>query len=328
VSLREVEPAEWDSILERLGLIDVYLRRAYVETACRLEAGTPSFLHCDDVVFAAILREVPNATALDLTTAYGYGGPVAAGGRVGHFWKAYEAWCAERGVVTSFFRFHPLYENHRYADADVRLERLAGTVAWRLRAQDLLAGMDGSHRNTCRKAERAGVVVSHDAAGPVALADFAALYAETMRRRRAQAFYFFGKEYWEALEQRLGDRLVRFDARLNGELAASALCLGERPWLHYHLGASLDEARRTGATNLLLYEAARWAKENGFELFHLGGGVGGREDSLLSFKRRFDPGGVREYWIGKAVHDADAYRRLTGEDEPSVEGFFPAYRQV
>ena len=35
------------------------------------------------------------------------------------------------------------------------------------------------------------------------------------------------------------------------------------------------------------------AQANGYELFHLGGGVGGAEDSLWEYKRRFAPGGAR-----------------------------------
>jgi hypothetical protein len=55
--------------------------------------------------------------------------------------------------------------------------------------------------------------------------------------------------------------------------------------------------------------------------------VGGQEDSLLEFKRRFDPEGTRQFAVGKAVHDPDAYRELSNRAEVSLEGFFPAYRE-
>jgi len=35
----------------------------------------------------------------------------------------------------------------------------------------------------------------------------------------------------------------------------------------------------------LLYEAACWGIENGYKTFHLGGGLGSREDSLYQFKK-------------------------------------------
>jgi serine/alanine adding enzyme len=325
MTLRQVAPDDWDDFLTDLALRDVYLRRGYVESGALLAQGQPVFLERSGVVFAAIVRTIPGASKIDVATPYGYGGPVASGsGDATAFWNAYAQWCVEQGVVTSFFRFHPLYENHRYAGPFVRLEPLAGTVAWRLGADDLFGSMHGSHRNSCRKAHRAGVAIATDES-PTRLDDFAALYEETMHRQQAAEFYFFAPQYWDALSG-LGDDLVRFDARLEGTLVASILCLATRPWLHYHLSATSAEGRKLGATNLALFEAAAWAKERRFEFFHLGGGVGGSDDSLFGFKRRFDPPGVRECWIGKAVHDEDAYRALTGGTELDLDGFFPGYR--
>ena len=114
---------------------------------------------------------------------------------------------------------------------------------------------------------------------------------------------------------------MRFDA-LCGEIVASALCLRGDRWLHYHLGATDDAARDLGASNLLLYTAAVWGREQKLEEFHLGGGAGGRE-SLFAFKQRFSPEGRREFWVGKLVHDEDTYRRLSGQSEIDLDGFFP-----
>ena len=297
-------------MLDGLGLVDSYLRRAYVESACLLEPGEPVLLEHDGAVFALIRRADP----VDAITPYGYGGPV--GRDVRAFWSAYESWCRERGVVTTFVRFHPLYANAH--DAPVHVEPLAPTIAWRLAQDDLFAGMHLNHRRAARKARNAGVcvVVEHG------VGDFVPLYEETMRRAGAAPFYFFPAAYWAALD-RAG--VVRFDARLDGSTVASALCLASPPWLHYHLGGSSDEARRLGAMTLLFLEAAAWAKERGYERFHLGGGVGGAADSLHEFKRRFDPGGLLEAAVGKVVHDEAAYAQLTG-GQTGLDGFFPAYR--
>jgi lipid II:glycine glycyltransferase (peptidoglycan interpeptide bridge formation enzyme) len=119
---------------------------------------------------------------------------------------------------------------------------------------------------------------------------------------------------------------VRFDAVANGEVVASALCLRGDRWLHYHLGATTDTARDLGASNLLLYSAALWGQEQQLEEFHLGGGAGAKEDTLYAFKQRFSPEGRREFWVGKLIHDEDAYRRLSGGAEIDPGGFFPAYR--
>jgi serine/alanine adding enzyme len=301
--VRELEAADWDALE-----LDAYYRRPYVEAAALLDDGRPFLLEHQGAYFAGIERDDPR----DVVTPYGYGGPTADG-----FWDAYEEWASERGVVSTFVRFHPLYGNQR--GAPMHVDELAPTVAWRLDpGRDLLAGLHFKHRNKVSKAENAGVTVTqHDGLG-----EFVSLYEDTMRRVDADDFYFFEPAYWE----RLGELpLVRFDAGIDGEVVASALCLATPPWLHYHLSGTTDAGRSTGSSTLVLLEAARWAQANGYERFHLGGGLGGKEDSLHHFKARFDPEGLVPAAVGKAIHDEDAYRRLSG-GEASYEGFFPAYR--
>jgi hypothetical protein len=314
--VREVPAAEWGELLTQLGCADAYLLHAYVDASCALDSGEPVLLQHDDTVLACIVRPIPGTDAHDVTTPYGYGGPVGQG----NFHGAYERWCAERNVVSTFIRYHPLYENHRGAP---HASYASATVGWPLEG-DLLAGMHGKHRNVVRKAQKAGVAVDVTAA-PEDLSSFAALYQQTMERQNAAGYYFFSREYWEGLI-RLGGHLVRFDAQVEGEAVASALCLRGDRWLHYHLGATGDSARDLGASNLLLYTAAVWGQEQRLEEFHLGGGAGAKEDSLFAFKERFSPGSRREFWVGKLVHDEDAYRRLSGGAEIDYESFFPAYR--
>jgi len=305
--VREVDGVEWDGLE-----LDAYYRRPYVESAALLDGGRPFLLEHDGAVFAGLERDDPR----DVVTPYGYGGPV--GGGPG-FWEAYEEWCRERGAVSTFARFHPLYANQ--AGAPVHVEELAPTVGWRVeRGRDLLAGLHWKHRNKVRKAENAGATVS----AAYGLGEFVPLYEDTMRRVNASEFYFFAPAYWETLAG-LGDGLLRFDASIDGGVVASALCLASPPWLHYHLSGTTEAGRSTGSSTLVLLEAARWAQRHGFERFHLGGGLGGKEDSLHHFKARFDPEGLVPAAVGKAIHDEEAYRRLSG-GHLGLDGFFPAYR--
>ena len=299
--MRELDADAWDALE-----LDAYYRRPYVEAAALLEPGRPFLLEHEGALFAGIEREDPR----DVVTPYGYGGPTADG-----FWDAYEEWARERGVVTTFVRFHPLLGNQR--GASIHVEPLAPTVAWRLDPErDLRAGMHFKHRNKVTKAENAGATVAqHDGLG-----EFVPLYEDTMRRLDADPFYLFEPAYWERLAEL---PLARFDASIDGEVVASALCLATPPFLHYHLSGTTDAGRSTGASTLVLLEAARWAQANGYERFHLGGGLGGRQDSLHHFKARFDPDGLVDAAVGKAIHDEARYRELGGD---GYDGYFPAYR--
>jgi len=324
--IREVTPGNWDGLLAERGLRDVYFLRDYVEASCLIEAGRPVYLHASgekgDVVFACILRDEPP----DVTTPYGYGGPVPLGSEppVDRFWQMYEAWCHERGVISSFIRFHPLLGNCKAAR--VYPESLGHTVAWRLDPMlDLRSAMDKHHQRLIRKAEREGLetrIEEH----PTSLHDFVVLYEQTMRRNGAAGFYLFPGAYWRALEGPLAPHLLRVDVYRAADLCASVLMFATSPWLHYHLGASSDEGRMLGANHLALLAAALWGQERGYERLHLGGGVHGREDSLFDFKRRFSPDDLAEAVVGKAVHDPVRFRQLSGLDRVALDGYFPAYR--
>jgi serine/alanine adding enzyme len=323
----EVDPERWDGTLRAAGVTDVYYSRGFVSASAALVDAEPVLLRLagerGDVFLAGLLRRDPP----DVVTPYGYGGPVGAGGDppLAAFPGAYEAWCRARGVVSSFLVFHPLLGNaESEASAGFRRVPLAGTVAWPLESPDLLAAMHKHHRRIVRRAQSAGYEVAIEPR-PESLDRFVAVYERTMRRAGASPFYFFPPGYWDALSRDVS--LVRVDVRGDGELLASVLGMGEPPWLHYHLGGAADAARGTGASHLALYALAAWGREQGFSTLHLGGGVGGRDDSLLEFKLRFAPAGRVGVAIGKAVHDLDAYLRLAGADEVDWDGFFPAYRE-
>ena len=333
-SLREVPPDEWDQLLLDLELTDVYFRRAYLDSAALLGQGRPVYLHLagadGDVVFPVLVREASDGY-LDVGTPMGYGGPLASGDAppVTEFFVAYDDWCRASRVVATFSRFHPVLANQELAEGRWHVEQIGHSVGWRVGGRDadeLLAGIDSHHRRVVRKARAAGVEFAPEI-GVDELDGFVALYRETMRRRNAAPFYFFAEAYWLHLATKLGDALVRFDAYEDGALVASILCLAAPPLLHYHLGASSDRGQALGANHVLFYETASWAAAHGFDRFHLGGGVGGFEDSLYEFKRRFDPDGLLPATLGKAVHDAGGYRRLSGTDEIDYAGFFPAYRR-
>lgn len=319
--IREVAPGDWDALLAGLGVEDAYLSRASVEASALLEPSEPVFLTDDQVALPVLLREISGGDRRDVTAPYPCGGPVGAA--AGAFWDAYAEWCRERSVVSTFLRFHPLLQNQSLAPGEAALERLADAAVWRLEG-DLFAGMHRSHRNKARKAQKAGIEVTAERA-PASLDGFLELHEQTMRRQGASDYYAFGPDYWEKLRE-LGDGFVRLDATLDGELVASEVCVGAGTWLHYHMGVTSDRGRELGAANLLVYETAAWGQANGFTELSLGSGLGGREDSLWEFKQRFGEDLGREFWIGKLVNDADAYRELAGD--AATDGFFPAYRAL
>ena len=198
------------------------------------------------------------------------------------------------------------------------------TVGWRLDG-DLLAGMHGKHRNVVRKAQKAGVAVDVTAA-PDDLSAFVALYEQTMERQDAAGYYFFPPGVLGAAHRArkaassastLWPKAKSSPRRSACAATAGSTTTSGRPPTPRAISAprtSCSTRPRSGVRRRASRSSTSAAARER------------TEDSLFAFKQRFSPDGRREFWVGKLVHDEDAYRRLSGGAEIDYDGFFPAYR--
>ena len=101
-----------------------------------------------------------------------------------------------------------------------------------------------------------------------------------------------------------------------------------------HLAGSSEELKSLSPLKVLLDDVRRWAHERGNQVFHLGGGRAGRDDSLLAFKAKFSPRRHR-FYLGRWILEGDAYaslceqHRVYAQEAGLVlqgEDFFPRYR--
>jgi hypothetical protein len=294
------------------------------------------------VLYLFLLRDLATAPDLnaeakglhDITTAYGYGGPLVDAssgdpGPVSRFRAAFDAWCAEHGVVSEFVRFHPLIETHLGLESHLDVVPLGETVWCRVGQAEgnLVETMDGGHRRNLRKAQKAGLVARVET-GDEAYDRFRELYTATMERRGAVSGYFFDASYFRSFRDLLGDRQALLGVWHGDQMIAGGLLMRSERFAHYHLGGSSAAHLHLRPNNLFFYEAMEWARRQGVNALHLGGGYR-PDDELLRFKR----GLGREratFAIGRKIHLRDHYDRLAalhsermGAVSPS---FFPAYR--
>jgi serine/alanine adding enzyme len=217
--------------------------------------------------------------------------------------------------VSEFVRFHPLRANHEAA-ADVALRHVQDTVTVDVQQDDdgLMAQMASAGRTAVRKALKAGV----EPRPARDLDRFRDMYLETMRRVGADESYLFPAEFFARLEG-MGDGVVMLDAG-----CAAGLFLAGGGAMHYFLSASTDEGRALSATNGVLFAAMQHAREAGLATLHLGGGLSDG-DSLQRFKQSMGAGRT-PFFVGSAIHDADAYAELCAAAGDAPGEHFPAYR--
>jgi lipid II:glycine glycyltransferase (peptidoglycan interpeptide bridge formation enzyme) len=137
---------------------------------------------------------------------------------------------------------------------------------------------------------------------------FFALYEETMVSHRADDFYRFPRSYFSSLTS-LGRRFGIAFAWLDNQLAAASLFLAGREFAHYHLAASNEVGMEHGAATLLIVEGAKWARDHGCKLLHLGGGVN-PGDSLEDFKYSFG-GELYRYASLVSIIDPERFQQLS-----------------
>jgi len=101
--------------------------------------------------------------------------------------------------------------------------------------------------------------------------------------------------------------------------------------MNYHLGGSRLEYRSLEPSSLLMYSAALWGYEHGYESLMIGGGLGSEEDSLLRFKQGFNRRSNYVFKTGRKIFDTDRYQELCvlrkqNGNHNANSTFFPCYR--
>ncbi|WP_416143761.1 lipid II:glycine glycyltransferase FemX [Planococcus koreensis] len=329
----------WNSLLAGFSNTDIYFSHEYFMSALLLDEGEAMlfvFENADGkIAYPVIKRTIANESDLelyDITTPYGYGGPlISCSGNeqalLAEFRKEFGAYCQRHHIVSEFARFHPLLGNQQGFENDMQISHVSDTVAIDLQQDgDLLSRIPGKNRNMIRKAMKNNIEIKEISSEDY-LEEFILMYYDTMRRNNATRYYFFTEDYFRKTIRLFGPDLHFFGAFLEGKMIAATLVLSHGKFIHYHLSGSLTQYRNLGANNLLLFKIAEWGQERGAEAFHLGGGYSGQDDSLYRFKKTFTQDAPLAFHIGKKIHNPALYQMLCFEkqkDESSA--YFPLYR--
>jgi hypothetical protein len=282
-----------------------------------------------------VIRPI-GASRCDAVSPYGYPGPLLAGtddeSFVGAALEAAMPSLRAEGVVSLFVRSHPLLNPSLPAGVGTVVHH-GDTVAidLTLPAGDRWLQLRRNHRTDIVRALQSGHRAWFDDEW-VNFETFKRLYHATMRRRSAAEDYFFDDAYFDGLREALGDGIRLCVVEIEAEIIAATLFTETCGIVEYHL-MGVDEAHLRFAPAKLMFHAAwAWAADRHDTLLHLGGGVGGANDSLMHFKAGFSP--LRfPFFTLRVVLDDREYARLARECDPAWEAdasdnaHFPAYRR-
>ncbi|GIF38456.1 GNAT family N-acetyltransferase [Actinoplanes xinjiangensis] len=335
-----LEPADpaWADALRRVHH-DVYHLPGYVTLDAHLSGGTPVAFRYDEMgqvlLLPLVLRPVPGTGLRDAVSPYGYPGPVSdvPPADTGFWTRAARHMAAllrTHDVITVFARLHPLLPAPVAALAAALPG--AGTVVHHgetvsvdltLTPDQLWHDTHRTHRNQINKAGRAGVRIVVDDWD--LLDEWVGTYHATMRRVGATDFYFFDAGHFHRLRARLRDQIHLAVAVRDGEVLGGNLFFAHRGIMQTHLQSTRD-GQIWWADKLLYHEVRLWGRDRGHLVHHIGGGVGGADDSLFRYKAAF-AAGRQDFHTWRVVTDPAAVEKLCGvPTEAMMAGRFPPYR--
>lgn len=271
----------------------------------------------------------------DATSSYGYPGPIGPGGDVEskvvtELDAAIRDHLRTRGIVSVFSRLHPLLSSTVQAANASEIVTAGATTSIDLRPSEAeqWTNTRSGHRNGINRLRRLGFTC--DSRGIDGLGVFVEMYEATMRRIDAGAYYYFPRSHYEAmLDPERGNMTLLVVSDQDGTPCAVGLFSIRGDIAQYHLSGTSLEHRKFAPTVLLLDHARRWAASQGALRLHLGGGVGGAQDSLYDFKSGFGTG-RHDFcvwrWIARPeiYRDLDERRRVCLPEPPPR--YFPSYR--
>ncbi|MDD5629029.1 MAG: GNAT family N-acetyltransferase, partial [Elusimicrobia bacterium] len=287
------EPA-WREWLSRLPAAkrDVYLdpayARLYIESGGR--AACYIFTQAEHVyLYPFIMRPVPDIPGyFDITTPYGYGGPVSDTEEPAFLQEAQRCFYAEasrRKIVAEVIKFHPLLNNQAPLQGIFpgRIVEVCPTVFVDI-DQDEGHRWTGiyshANRKNINKAKRNDISARFDQLAESWRA-FQSLYELTMIDNQASGFYRFSPEYFDSIRKHMSAQYILASCVLKGDIISSLLVLLGTDFAYCHLIGTNRELMGTGVNNLLHHELILWCKEKGYKKLLIGGGRTNLTDDTL-----------------------------------------------
>lgn len=253
----------------------------------------------------------------DIQGAYGYNGIVTSSKTelfIDNFHKEFTSFCEKNNIVAEFTRFHPLLENFRLVNSEMKtyFDRKTMYLDLSRTYQDVFKNFQKSTRtqiNRCNNRYKLELKILNGSSAIEYLDVFCDIYNDAMARVSSDKYLYFNKEYFNNLFS-ISDKVLLFIAFYEKKAIAAISVLINNNYIHGHLGGSLTEYLNISSFSFLYSEIIKYAIDNKYLFYHGGGGTtSNTDDSLLKFKLNFSSTTV-DFFIGKRVFNTHIYSNV------------------
>lgn len=327
---------EWDTFLDKVDYFDFYHTYDYHELSLKPDEDCMLITYSNNDVLIGlpfIIRHIPESEFKDLTSVYGYAGPVSKNCNdnfdYGTFSQAFNNCLKDQKIVSAFSRLNPYIDFQHQILKDTGVIEHVGKVVnidltnpldiQRQKYQRRIKGQINKARRLCtvKKAETKEEIQK-----------FIEIYYENMDRVDARSSYYFESEYFFKFIESNSLQLDILLATLNetNEIIAGVMFVKTNNIVQYHLSGSKEEYLDIAPVKLLIDEMRIIAtNEGGYDYFNLGGGYGSQNDSLLRFKLSFSKQ-LNDFCVWKHIINQEEYDKLVSSKEVTHPNYFPKYR--
>lgn len=341
---------EWLAFVMKCEAYDVFYLPQYAQMYEKRGEGVAQLFVYEQseeefVIYPFLKREIPDRVDdqiyYDITTPYGYGGPLCSASQLKEdddflhdFRRAFEHYCKEAGIISEFVRLHPYLQTEAVLEGYLNM-MCAGEFVYNdvtKTEEETWRAVAPSKRRKVNKSKRHQVKVQFIDGrdiGPKEIQIFYDIYTETMDKKQASSFYYFSLEFFQAYFEALKDHITLAFALHEDQVISANLLLKSEGFVTIHLSASFKEHLHLCPNCYLRYECVLWGQRNGYRIVDHGGGKE-KGDSLYRYKRQFS-NTETNFYIGKKIHNQQIYNQLASAKTNLVQGeeasFFPEYRK-
>ena len=327
----------WNQYVHSCRMFDFYHTWYYHSLE---KSGEPVLFvyHQDEsfIVFPLLKRNIGRTSYTDFTSVYGYAGPISnlAFDKIDlvtmeGFKQAFLMFLKEEKNVSVFCRLHPII-NH-----DVLVGKFGSLVDnGKTVAIDLTISLE-EQRSKYRRQFRSKIRQLRERSFYLKKAEndedvkaFVKIYNENMARVKAESYYYFNESYFFNMLNSADFESSVLLLYCGNEITCGAFVTFSNNIMQFHLAATNNEYLHEAPMKLLIDEATIVGREKGMAYLHLGGGVGGNEDSLFEFKAGFSDT-ILNFKTWRFVSEPDIYDQLVQDrwgNKTIKSDFFPLYR--
>jgi len=287
-----------------------------------------------------IIRNIPNTEYNDLTSAYGYGGPLTSikGSYeitdLLDYESDFKQWAKSVNAISEYCMLHPLLSDFQKKlipkNTCIKYRKKIVNINLKFDLNKIWSKVEERQRKAILSARKKGIIVKKSSGNEIEFKEFHKQYLNTMEDVGANQFWRFPENYFRNCYLSLGrKKVIIFKAYDKEKCIASAIHLYCKNNLYYHFSCSIREERKKNAMPLLLFESILWAKSMGIKNFHMGGGRTDGEDDLFTFKKSFGGDTISSFFycrkLNMEIYDKLTYENLN-KNKQIDKNYFPLYR--